>query len=236
MCGRVALFSPPSRLARFLQATLDSGLSPDGHPSWNVGPQRQLLGVRYEQGARVMEEFQWGLLPPWATDPSLSNHLINARGETVAEKPSFREAFRRRPCVLPVDGFYEWAIHGTHKQPHYFTRRDGAPTIFAGLYEYWRDPTLPASAPLRQTCTVLTTQPSIDIDNVHDRMPVVLEPDDVDQWLTDGPSGVTHRLALIKSAPAGTLRHLAVNVAVGSIRNDGPALLEPVTVVPERLF
>ncbi len=236
MCGRVALFTPPSRLARFLQATLDAGLDPEGHPSWNVGPQRQLVGVRLNEGQRIMEGFSWGLIPSWASDPTISNNLINARSETVAEKPSFREAFRSRPCVLPVDGFYEWAIHGVHKQPHYFTRRDGNPALFAGLFEYWRDPSLPATAPARQTCTVLTTEPSDDIDNVHDRMPVILDPRDVDQWLTSGPSGAEERLALLKPAPVGTLQHLAVNIAVGSIRNDGPELLEPISVVAERLF
>jgi len=236
MCGRVALFTPPSRLARFVQATLDAGLDPDGVPSWNVGPQRQLYGVRLDAGQRVLEGFQWGLLPAWASDPDVSNNLINARGETVAEKPSFREAFRSRPCVIPVDGFFEWAIHGAHKQPHYFTRRDGAPALFAGLYELWRDPSLPQDAPLRQTCTVLTTEPSVDIDNVHDRMPVILEPETIDQWLTPGPTGVDERRALIASAPAGTLQHLAVNVGVGNIRNDGPELLEPIAVVANRLF
>jgi putative SOS response-associated peptidase YedK len=236
VCGRVTLFSPPSRLARFLDATLAAGVDPQGHPSWNVGPQRQLFGLTITDGQRVLEGYQWGLIPNWATSPAIANHCINARGETVAEKPSFREAFRARPCVLPVDGFYEWAIQGRHRQPHYFTRRDGAPALFAGLYEYWRDPTLPSDAPLRQTCTVLTTEPSDDIDGVHDRMPVILDPRDVLSWLRTDERGVDARLELIRSAPVGTLTHLTVNPAVGSVRNDGPDMIEPATAHTERLF
>jgi putative SOS response-associated peptidase YedK len=236
MCGRVALFTPPARLARFLDATLAAGLDPEGRASWNVGPQRQLVGITEHEGRRVMEGYQWGLIPAWASDPAISNRLINARGETVAEKPSFREAFRRRPCVLPVDGFYEWDVRGSHKQPHYFTRRDGAPALFAGLYELWRDPTLPPDAPPRQTCTVLTTEPSDDIEGVHDRMPIVLDPSDVSGWLRTDSGGVEERLSLIRPAPVGTLQHLAVNPAVGSIRNDGPEMIEPVVVIADRLF
>ena len=236
MCGRVALFTPPSRLARFLDATLAAGLSPDGHPSWNVGPQRLLYGAHLVDGQRVLEAFRWGLLPPWASDPALSNRLINARSETVAEKPSFREAFRNRPCVIPVDGFYEWAIRGAHRQPHYFTRRDGNPALLAGLYEYWRDPSLPADAPLRQTCTVLTTTPSDDIDGVHDRMPVILTPENVGGWLRTDPEGIHERRSLLQPAPVGTLQHLAVNPAVGSVRNDGPEMIEPAVAVTDRMF
>jgi len=235
MCGRVALFTPPARLARFLEATLAAGISPETAPNWNLGPQQTLFALRDDQEQRVLEPFFWGLIPPWAKDPAISNNLINARGETVAEKPSFREAFLTRPCVIPVDGFYEWAVHGTAKQPHYFTRRDGNVALFAGLYEFWRNPAMP-SAPPRATCTVLTTEPSADIDGVHDRMPVILEPRTVDQWLTPGPSGAAARSELIRSAPAGTLQHLAVRPLVNSVRNNGPELLEPGTEVATRLF
>lgn len=234
MCGRVALFTPPSRLARFLDATLAAGIDPEGHPSWNVGPQRTLYAVREVEDERVLDAFRWGLIPAWAKDPGVSNKLINARGETVAEKPSFRGAFRKHPCVLPVDGFYEWAVIGHRRQPHYFTRRDDDPCVLAGIYEFWRDPSLPEDAPPRQTVTVLTTEPSDDIDGVHDRMPVVLEPDDVGAWISTDAGSVGERLALIRPAPAGTLRHYASNPAVGSVRNDGPQLLDP--AAPETLF
>jgi putative SOS response-associated peptidase YedK len=236
MCGRVALFTPPQRIARLLDATLAAGLDPTPHPSWNVGPQRRLFGLTETSEGRLLNAYQWGLIPSWATDPAISNRLINARGETVAEKPSFREAFRRFPCVLPVDGFYEWDVRGPHKQPHYFTRRDGAMSLFAGLYELWRDPRLPEDAPLRRTCTVLTTEPSDDIEGVHDRMPIILDPSDVSGWLRTDAGGVDERLSLIRPAPVGTLQHLAVNTAVGSVRNDGPEMIEPAVALSEPLF
>jgi putative SOS response-associated peptidase YedK len=227
MCGRVALFTPPSRLARLLDAALAAGVEPDGVPSWNVGPQRTLFAVAEVDGARVLDRYRWGLLPAWAKDPAMGNRLFNARGETVAEKPSFRSAFARRPCVVPVDGFYEWDKRGPARQPHFFTRADGDPILLAGLHESWRDPEGPPDAEPTRTCTVITTEPGPDIDGIHDRMPVVLELDDVDAWL-DVDEGVrAARLALLDPAPAGTLVHHEVGRAVGSVRNDGPGLIEP---------
>ena len=123
MCGRIALFTPPAHLARFLDAALAAGLDPDAPPSWNVGPQRTLFAAHEYAGARVLDSYRWGLVPSWAKDPTIGNKLFNARGETIAEKPSFRSAFAKRPCVIPVDGFYEWDHRpGHHRQPYYFTR------------------------------------------------------------------------------------------------------------------
>ena len=136
MCGRVALFTPPVRLARFLDAVLSTGLE-DSQPSWNVGPARTLFGLTDDEHGRVLAPYRWGLIPPWASDPAIANQTINARQETVMEKPSFKAAYVSRPCILPVDGFYEWGSEGHRpKQPHYFTRRDGEPLLFAGLYEH----------------------------------------------------------------------------------------------------
>ncbi len=235
VCGRIALFSPPIRFARLLDAALAAGLEETTHPSWNVGPQRQLFGVAEHEGERVLDRYRWGLLPGWAKDPSIANRLFNARGETVAEKPSFRAAFKKRPCVIPVDGFYEWDHRSGHaKQPHYFTRRDGDALLLAGLYEYWRDPTAHEDVPALQTCTVLTTTPNDDMDEIHDRMPVVVELTDVDEWLDPGETGPTQRAHLIRPARDGTLQHYGVDPAVGSVRNDGPQLIEPVE--PQSLF
>ena len=229
MCGRIALFSPPIRFARLLDATLAAGLEEETHPSWNVGPQRRLFGVYEHEGQRILDRYRWGLLPSWAKDPSVSNRLFNARGETVAEKPSFRAAFKKRPCIIPVDGFYEWDHRpGREKQPNFFTRSDGEPLLLAGLYEFWHDPATPEDAPWRQTCTVITTTPSEDMDEIHDRMPVVVEIADVGDWLDVGERGPEERLHLVRPAPTGTLSHYGVSPAVGSVRNDGPELIEPV--------
>jgi len=235
MCGRVALFSPPIRFARLLDATLAAGLEEHTHPSWNVGPQRRLFGVAEHDGVRVLDRYRWGLLPGWAKDPAMANRLFNARGETVAEKPSFRAAFKKRPCLIPVDGFYEWDHRpGANKQPHFFTRVDAEPLLLAGLYEYWRDPVGPEDAPSVQTCTVITTTPSDDMDEIHDRMPVIIEPADAGDWLDVGAAGPDERLHLIRPARVGTLQHYGVDPAVGSVRNDGPQLIEPAE--PQSLF
>src|SRR5579872_2696775 len=228
MCGRVALFTPPIRLARLLDAALAAGLDPDAQPSWNVGPQRRLFAVAEVDGERVLDRYRWGLLPSWAKDPKISNRLFNARGETVAEKPSFRSAFAKRTCAVPVDGFYEWDHRpGRGRQPHFFTRADGDPMVFAGLYEYWRDPEGPPDAESVRTCTIITTTPNEDMDGLHDRMPVVLERDDVETWIDLAEHDAGERALLLRPAPAGTLVHVGVGTAVGSVKNDGPELIVP---------
>lgn len=228
MCGRVALFTPPVRLAKLLCATLAAGVDPEGHPSWNVGPQRRLFALTEPVGVRTLDAYRWGLLPSWAKDPSIANRLFNARGETVAEKPSFRSAFAKRPCVIPVDGFYEWDHRAGHnKQPNYFTRSDGQLMLFAGLYEQWRDPNGDDATPLK-TCTIITTTPSKDMDEIHDRMPVVLKSDDIETWLNVNDYGPDERAQLLCPAPVGTLSHHGVGNAVGPVRNDGPELIERV--------
>jgi putative SOS response-associated peptidase YedK len=235
MCGRVALFSPPVRLARLLNAALAAGIEPEGHPSWNVGPQRRLFAVVERDGTRTLDRYRWGLVPSWSKDPSIGNRLFNARGETVAEKPSFRSAFAKRPCVIPVDGFYEWDHRaGQHKQPHYFTRVDGQPLLFAGLYEFWRDPAEPPDAEFLRTCTIITTAPGEDMDELHDRMPVVLDQADVPTWLDVVEHGPDERALLLQPTAKGTLTHHGVDSAVGSVKNDGPELIAPVE--PQALF
>ncbi len=235
MCGRVALFTPPVRLARLLDAALAAGIEPEGHPSWNVGPQRRLFAVTQHDGVRTLDRYRWGLIPSWAKDPSIANRLFNARGETVAEKPSFRSAFAKRPCVIPVDGFYEWDHRpGQQKQPHFFTRVDGEPLLLAGLYERWRDPEAPEDQAPLATCTIITTTPNDDMEGLHDRMPVVFEHSDVRTWLDVEDYGADERAAMLRPAPTGTLHHFGVDKAVGSVRNDGPELINPVD--PQSLF
>ncbi|CAB4860248.1 unannotated protein [freshwater metagenome] len=225
MCGRIALYTPPATLARFLDAALAAGVNPEGRPSWNVGPQRTLFAVTEYEETRVLDRYRWGLLPSWAKDPAISNKLFNARAETIAEKPSFRSAFAKRPCAIPIDGFYEWDRRdGQGRQPHFFTRRDGAPIVLAGLVEQWRNPADPDGS-IVQTCTVITTTPNGDIDGIHNRMPVILTVPTVELWLdTDAPRAL--RQALLAPAPSGTLEHYGVSSAVGNVRNDGPELVE----------
>ncbi|HEY8081292.1 MAG TPA: SOS response-associated peptidase [Acidimicrobiales bacterium] len=228
MCGRIALYTPPQRLARLLEAAVAVGLDPEDLPSWNVGPQRTLFGVSQRSSGRVLDGYRWGLVPWWAKDTTGSNRLFNARAETVATKPSFRDAFERHRLLVPVDGFYEWDRRGAAKVPHLFTRADEGLLVLAGLSERWRDPAGPPDAPVLRTCTILTTTPSADVDGIHDRMPVVLDPAAYDLWLTARDDELDAVTALCAPAPAGTLVHHAVDAKVGNVRNDGPELIAAV--------
>jgi len=234
MCGRIALYTPPHRLARLLDAALAAGLDPSGAPSWNVAPTDTLFGVADRGEGRVLAAYTWGLVPWFAKDRSGGAKMINARVESVRSKPAFREAFERRRLLVPVDGFYEWdRRHG--RVPHYFTRADGAPMVMAGLHERWRDRSAPDAPPLR-TCTVLTTAPGDDLDGIHDRMPVVLERDAYDLWLTADEDELEALDALLRPTRAGTLMHHEVDRRVGDVRNNGPELIGPVESGADRLF
>ena len=225
MCGRIALYTPPRRLARLLGAALAAGLDPDGQASWNVGPTATLYGVADRGRGRVLDAYRWGLVPSWSKDPSVGSRQFNARAETVGVKPSFRDAFQRHRLLVPVDGFYEWDRREVSKVPHYFSRADGEPMVLAGLYEHWRDHAH-REGPWLTTCTVLTTTPGPDLDGIHDRMPVVLERDAHDLWLTGSDDERDALLALCAPSPGGTLVHHRVDPKVGNVRNDSPELIE----------
>lgn len=226
MCGRIALYTPPARLARLLDAALAAGLEPEP-PSWNVGPQRTLFGVADPGKGRVLDGYRWGLVPWWAKDATSSSHTFNARAETISTKPTFRSAFEHQRLLIPVDGFFEWDRRGPSKVPHFFTRADGDVLVLAGLYERWRDPSGPRDAPRLATCTVITTTSSADVDGIHDRMPVVLERDCFDLWLTATDDELDAAQGLCVPARQGTLVHHAVDARVGNVRNDSPELIAP---------
>lgn len=179
---------------------------------------------------RIIDRYRWGLVPSWSKDISIGNRLINARAETITEKPSFRSAFRHRRCLVLADGFYEWApaAPGTKvKQPYYFTRTDGEPLTFAGLWETWHDPALNSEESSLHTCTIITTSASTDLDDLHERMPVIIENDDIDDWLDCESEGSV--MGLLAPAPPATLERRAVAAAVNSVRNHGPELITPLS-------
>lgn len=249
MCGRIALYSEPDHLARIFDALLGSNVDPSGRPSWNVPPTRSILGVAdvpdseaalsaEGSGAvpsgvhRELGRYRWGLVPSWAKDPSMANRTFNARAETVASKPSFRAAFTSRRLAVVADGFYEWKP-GPRKtrQPYYFTRADGQPLALAGLWEQWWGG--PGAAdepegerPAMRTCTVITTEAGPDMGDIHHRMPVVLDPAVLDEWLDPANRDKPELESLLVASPAGTLVHRRVARTVGNVRNDGPELIE----------
>jgi len=221
MCGRFALFSEPDRFARYLDAQL--ALDPDSwRPSWNIGPTRSILGVAERpDGGRQLDTYRWGLVPMWAKDPAALKSTFNARAETVATKPTFRSAFKRGRILVPADAFYEWHTVGSTKTPNVFTRADGEPIVFAGLAERWQRP----DGSLLRSATIITTGAGPDMDGIHSRMPVILEPGTWEHWLDPAVDDRDELEPLLRPAPAGTLVHHEVARAVGNIRNDGPELL-----------
>ncbi len=245
MCGRFALFTPPARIARYFGATLDEEIDPEYQPSWNVAPTDQVLGVRdrpprpgpargrrrgrAEAPERLLMSFRWGLVPWWSKDPKSGSRLFNARSETVTTKASFREAFRERRIIVPADGFYEWRKTKTGaKQPHYFTRADGAPMAFAGLAERWRPKGAPTGTPYLRSCTVITAPGGADMEGIHDRMPVILDPATFDLWLDPANEDSEELRALLRPPPAGTVVHHPVGPRIGNVRNNDPTLIESV--------
>ncbi len=251
MCGRFALYTPPAKIARYFHATLAEGKDSEHKPSWNVAPTDEVLGVRerpVRNGAaagdgaagdgvvagdreveRILMTFRWGLIPWWSKDTKSGSRLINARRETVVTKASFREAFEKRRIIVPADGFYEWRrTKSGGKQPYFFTRADGAPMAFAGLAERWRDKNAPKDAPVIRSCTVITTPAGPDMEGIHDRMPVLLDPSTFDPWLDPFNEDTEELVALLRPLPAGTIVHHPVNQRIGNVRNNDPGLIEAV--------
>ncbi len=181
---------------------------------------------------------RWGLVPYWAKDPAIGSRMINARAETVAEKPAFRRAFAKRRCLLPADGFYEWQQiadgGGKRKQPYYIYRADGGVLAFAGLYELWRDRSVPEDhdGGWLWTATIITTQAQDEVGRIHDRMPMVIDPSRWQDWLDPGHTDVADLGRLLVPAMSGGLTSHPVSTAVNNVRNNGPQLTDVLTDAP----
>ena len=191
-------------------------------PSWNVAPTDPAYVVLQRQDRRALRVVRWGLVPSWAKDAKGGARLINARRETVADKPAFRSAYRRRRCLVPADGYYEWQQTGGAKQPWFLADPTGAPLAMAGLYEVWRGP----DDARMWTCTVITTEAADDHGRIHDRTPLLVRPADWDRWLD--PDLADPGPDLLVPGTAGVLDAWPVGAAVGNVRNDGPELSQPV--------
>ena len=230
MCGRFVSASPPDELARYFGAE-----EPDHElePSFNVAPTNEVYVVRAADGERRLASLRWGLVPFWAKDLKIGSRMINARSETVAEKPAFRKAYERRRCLIPADGVYEWAkVEGRKtKQPYFIHRPDGEPVVFAGLWERWRPrledgKTIDESADPIETCTILTTTPSAPMAEIHDRMPVLLAPAVWDDWLSED-TDLDYVASLLKPAPDDLLSIVPISTMVNNVRNKGEELIRP---------
>ncbi len=216
-------------------------------------PRRESDDAPAQPAERQLRVVTWGLVPSWAKDPKIGSRMINARMETVAEKPAFRRAFERRRAIIPADGYYEWyqtddkTASGTakprgsaatdrkpRKQPFFIRPKDGSILAMAGLYELWRDPTKADDDPARWlwTCTVITTDAEDDLGRIHDRMPLMLTPDRYDAWLDPDNHDQEQLLALLQPATPGLLEAYPVSTKVSNVRNNGPELIEPLPVEP----
>jgi len=237
MCGRFVSASPPDEIARYFDAdpAVDEQLL---DPNYNVAPTDDVYAVLEtdgsdgSDGARRLEALRWGLVPWWADSPAVGSRMINARAETLAVKNAFAPAYRARRCLIPADGFYEWAKVGAPKtkQPMYIHRADGERLVFAGLWETWRDPNDPQHGQLR-SCTIVTTTANETMSPVHDRMPAVLASSAWDQWLDPRDANLDRLGILLVPAPPSLLTMHPVSTEVNSVRNNGATLVEPVEPV-----
>ncbi len=242
MCGRFVATAPPSELADYFQAVLnETVVNADLEPSYNVAPTNAVHAVRANDGHREIDTMKWGLVPSWAKDPKIGSKMINARAETVASKPAFRSAIKKRRCLVPATGFYEWhKIEGQKaKQPYYITRADSEPVVFAGLWEAWKpkpdteafDRAVeeggdPENLPWLISCTLMTTDPNKEMKTIHHRMPVLIPPGDWDRWL-DPTNGYDQIEDLLVPGPDDLLKLTPVTTRVNSVRNKGAELIEP---------
>lgn len=222
MCGRIVLSSAPHQLAE--QFFLD--VVPELEPRYNICPGQDIPAVvpNPSSEGRLISQLKWGLELPWARDTGSEPKLINARSETVLDKPAFREAFRQRRCLVPADGFYEWQKRPDGRQPYYFCGRERTPLALAGI---WEEREYPGGRVMR-TCSLLTTTANSLMRPVHHRMPVILPRQDWNFWLDLPPAQAETLLDLLKPLPAEMMRSWPVSRRVNSPANDGPACVEPV--------
>jgi putative SOS response-associated peptidase YedK len=214
MCGRYALTSPPAVIAERFHLLW----TPELAPHYNIAPGQAIPVVRETGQRRELAFLRWGLIPSWAKEASIGMKLINARGETLADKPAFRSAYRRRHCLVPADAFYEWKTVAGRKQPYCIGLRDEGPFGMAGLWEHWKDP----NGQTLESCTIVTVDANALIAELHDRMPLIVAPGDYDAWLAAGT------MELPPAVPAQEMRYYPVSPLVSNARNDIPACLVPI--------
>lgn len=221
MCGRYALHANPDVVA--LQFALDE--PPQFNPSYNVCPGSEILVVRSDRdGRRVARRHRWGLIPHWAKDPSIGNKLANARGESLVARPAFRDAFRQWRCLVPASGFYEWHS-GAYKQPWYLKPSDAELFGLAGITALWNGV---------RSVSLITTAPNALMQSIHDRMPVILAPEDYGAWLDPANQDTEALLAYVRPYPAERMAAWPVSVRVNKPENDEPSLIEEASAPLQR--
>ncbi|HEX7374099.1 MAG TPA: SOS response-associated peptidase [Steroidobacteraceae bacterium] len=226
MCGRFAFYSPHEAVVRLFGV---ADFAPDIEPRYNIAPTTYVPTVRVLPGdpARRLALLYWGLVPSWAKDRAIGARLNNARSETLREKPSFRNAYQRRRCLVLADGYYEWQRSASGKQPYYIQLGSLEPMAIAALWETWRDP---ANDDLLESCTLVTTTPASSIAHIHDRMPVIVPPGNFAEWLDPANTDVDRLDRLLPPNASIALAARPVGKQVNNARNEGPSLIQPVAV------
>ena len=223
MCGRYSLFAEFRIIEeRFGEATFDEE---DYEESYNIAPSQMVLSVINDGKKNRLGFLKWGLVPPWANDPKIGFKMINARAETVHEKPSFREAFKKRRCLIVADSFYEWKRTEERKVPMRIKMKNDELFAMAGLWESWKD----AKGELVHTCTILTTEANELMSSIHDRMPVILKQEDEHKWLNPKLNNVDELRPFLIPLENGLLEAYEVSDKVNSPKNNAPELIEKVT-------
>lgn len=218
MCGRYTVTSAPEAI----RALFRYEEQPDFPPRYNIAPTQPIAIVRLIDGKRQFALVRWGLLPSWVKDPNNFALLVNARGESVCEKPAYRAAMKRRRCLIPADGFYEWKALGGRKQPYFVHAKSGEPLAFAGLWETWTGP----NGEELETAAIVTTRANRTLEPLHDRMPVIVPPDAFNLWLDGANVDARTAEALITPAPDDLLEAYEVSTAVNRTANDNPKLVD----------
>lgn len=219
MCGRFTLTTNLGAIAKRFGV---SRFLEEVGPRYNIAPTQTVIVVN-DDGSRHLTQMQWGLIPSWAKDPAIGNRMINARAETVATKPAFRVALRKRRSIIPADGFYEWQPVGRRKQPVYITLKSREPFSFAGLWETWSSP----EGQEIKSCTIITTEANELLKPIHDRMPVILTREAEAVWLDPTIQDPERLLSLLKPYPAEEMEVYPVNLRVNDPGNDDPECIEP---------
>ncbi|GAB6904321.1 SOS response-associated peptidase [Desulfosarcina cetonica] len=221
MCGRFVEFTSIKELRE--QFPIDVA-NVDVLASYNVAPIQEILAIARYKAENHLVRFHWGLVPSWAKDVSFGNKRINARSETIATKPSFRNAFKRRRCLIPADGFYEWKKTNSGKRPVFVTLPDGKPFAFAGIWETWR---AKENETAYRSCTIITREASESMKEIHHRMPVILKQEAFDSWLDTKNQDVERLQEIIKNQIHTELINVPVSMRVNSVRNNGPENIRP---------
>jgi putative SOS response-associated peptidase YedK len=224
MCGRFSQTASPEVIAQQFEL-IDPPLF---NPRYNIAPSQPVVAIRIDPDTttRRLVQLRWGLIPSWAKDTKIGNQCINAKAETVAEKPAFRAAFKKRRCLVVATGFYEWQRQRPVKQPMWIGLRSKQPFAFAGLWEHWT----PAEGEPLETCTIITTEPNELMQSIHNRMPVILAPTSYDQWLDPAFQHIEPLKALLRPYLSEELTAYPVSTLVNNPRHDAPQCLEPVSV------